>query len=202
MFSFPGLSKLTKLSIFLSEHLNSIFHFVSKHPLSVYVSSKSEIVVDLNFYSLLATVSILLKKSDLRFNKLSDIVVYDRPTFILRYVVSYIFSNSDRDLKFRLRFSVNSTNIVVMSISEIIKSSAWAEREAMDMFGVKFLGNSNLRRIIGDYGLWGFPGRKDFPLVGIYSYFYVINFLRVFKVRGTLNDFWSIYFQKKIYTQS
>lgn len=202
MFSFPGLSKLTKLSIFLSEHLNSIFHFVSKHPLSVYVSSKSEIVVDLNFYSLLATVSILLKKSDLRFNKLSDIVVYDRPTFILRYVVSYIFSNSDRDLKFRLRFSVNSTNTVVMSISEIIKSSAWAEREAMDMFGVKFLGNSNLRRIIGDYGLWGFPGRKDFPLVGIYSYFYVINFLRVFKVRGTLNDFWSIYFQKKIYTQS
>lgn len=202
MFSLPGLSKLTKLSIFLSEHINSIFHFVSKHPLSVYVSSKSEIVVDLNFYSLLATVSILLKKSDLRFNKLSDIVVYDRPTFILRYVVSYIFSNSDRDLKFRLRFSVNSTNIVVMSISEIIKSSAWAEREAMDMFGVKFLGNSNLRRIIGDYGLWGFPGRKDFPLVGIYSYFYVINFLRVFKVRGTLNDFWSIYFQKKIYTQS
>ena len=75
MFSFPGFSKLTKLSIFLSEHLNSIFHFVSKHPLSVYVSSKSEIVVDLNFYSLLATVSILLKKSDLRFNKLSHIVV-------------------------------------------------------------------------------------------------------------------------------
>lgn len=189
MFSLSGLSKLTKLSIFLSEHVNSIFHFVSKSPTSVYIGSRSEVVVDLNFYSLLAAVSILLKKSDLRFNKLSDIVVYDRPTYVLRYVVSYIFSNADRDLKFRLRFSVNSTNIVIMSISEIIKSSAWAEREAMDMFGVKFLGNSNLRRIIGDYGLWGFPGRKDFPLVGIYSYFYVINFLRVFKVRGTLNDF-------------
>lgn len=174
---------------------------MNKSPFSLFLTNRSEIVVDLYFFNLLTVVSIILKKADFRFNKVSDIVVYDRPAYILRYVISYIFSNSDRDLKVRLRFSVNSTNIIIMSISEIIKSCSWAEREAMDMFGLKFLGNSNLRRIIGDYGLWGFPGRKDFPLVGIYSYFYVVNFLRVFKVRGTLTDFWSIYFQKKIYTQ-
>lgn len=59
----------------------------------------------------------------------------------------------------------------------------------MDLFGLKFLGHRDMRRILGDYGLWGFPGRKDYPLVGIYSYFYVVNFLRVFRVRGMLRDF-------------
>lgn len=202
MLKFAGLGLFENLSFFLAEHLNGIFYFTNKAPFSILLTTKSEIVLDLNFFNLLAVVSVFLKKVDLRFNKVSDIVVYDRPSYILRFVVSYIFSNSDRDLKVRIRFSVNSTSIIVMSISEIVKSSSWAEREAMDMFGLKFLGNKNLRRIIGDYSLWGFPGRKDFPLVGLYSYFYVVNFLRVFKVRGMLSDFWSIYFQKKIYTQS
>lgn len=199
---FASLGLFGQLSFLFAEHICSIFTYANKAPFAISLTTKSEIVIDLNFFNLLVVVSIFLKKSDLRFNKVSDIVVYDRPSYILRFVVTYVFSNSDRDLKVRIRFSVNSTSIIIMSISEVIKSTNWAEREAMDMFGLKFLGNSNLRRIIGDYSLWGFPGRKDFPLVGLYSYFYVINFLRVFKVRGMLSDFWSIYFQKKIYTQS
>lgn len=153
MLKFKGLGFFENISFFLAEHLNSIFYFTNKTPFSTILTTKSEIVFDLNFFNLLSVVSIFLKKVDLRFNKVSDIVVYDRPSYILRYVVSYIFSNSDRDLKVRVRFSVNSTSIIIMSISEIIKSTGWAEREAMDMFGLKFLGNSNLRRIIGDYSL-------------------------------------------------
>jgi len=34
------------------------------------------------------------------------------------------------------------------------------------MFGVKFLYNADLRRILTDYGFKGHPMRKDFPLVG------------------------------------
>ena len=186
---FSNMGRLTKLSLYLSENLNSIFYFNKRTPFSVFLTARSEMVLDVSFFNLLFVISIFLKKNDLRFNKISDIVVYDRPAYVLRYVVTYIFSNSDRDLKVRVRFSVNSTNVIIMSISEIVKASSWAEREAMDMFGLKFLGNGNLRRIIGDYSLWGFPGRKDFPLVGLYSYFYVVNFLRVFKVRGMLCDF-------------
>lgn len=198
------LQKTYCLSLFLSQHiLNSIYFFnYLSDGISSSVTSQSEIVLDLNFFNLLTVMSIFLNKNDFRFNKVSDLVVYDRPSFVLRYVVIYVLSNSDRDLKIRIRFSVNSTNTIIISVSELIKSSSWAEREAMDMFGLKFLGNRNLRRIIGDYSLWGFPGRKDFPLVGIFSYFYVITYLRVFKVRGSLNDFWSVYFQKNISTQS
>jgi hypothetical protein len=34
--------------------------------------------------------------------------------------------------------------------------------------------------------------------VGIFSFVYSLNFLRVSKVRGNLKDFWSIFFQKTI----
>jgi hypothetical protein len=40
------------------------------------------------------------------------------------------------------------------------------EREIYDMHGVFFLNNSDLRRILTDYGFEGYPLRKDFPLTG------------------------------------
>jgi len=43
------------------------------------------------------------------------------------------------------------------------------EREVWDMFGVRFLKHSDLRRIISDYGLKGFPLLKSFPVTGHYE---------------------------------
>jgi len=40
------------------------------------------------------------------------------------------------------------------------------------MFGVYFFGNSDLRRILNDYGFKGHPLRKDFPLTGFLEVFY------------------------------
>jgi len=37
------------------------------------------------------------------------------------------------------------------------------------MFGVFFLNNPDLRRILTDYGFQGHPGRKDFPVTGYYQ---------------------------------
>lgn len=44
--------------------------------------------------------------------------------------------------------------------------AGWLEREVFDMFGVVFDGNTDLRRILTDYGFEGHPFRKDFPLTG------------------------------------
>jgi len=54
----------------------------------------------------------------------------------------------------------------VLSLSSFYSSSSWLEREAWDMFGIKFLLHKNLRRILTDYGFQGYPLRKDFPLIG------------------------------------
>ena len=58
----------------------------------------------------------------------------------------------------------------VDSVWPVYKGADWLEREAWDMFGVKFRGHPDLRRLL----MWegyreGFPLRKDFPLRGRFS---------------------------------
>jgi len=58
----------------------------------------------------------------------------------------------------------------VPSVWEMYKGADWLERECFDMFGIKFEGHPDLRRIL----MWeqyreGFPLRKDFPLRGRFS---------------------------------
>jgi len=58
----------------------------------------------------------------------------------------------------------------IPSVWSIYKSADWMERECYDMFGVRFVGHPDLRRIL----MWeqykeGYPLRKDFPLRGRFS---------------------------------
>ncbi|MGQ0764952.1 MAG: NADH-quinone oxidoreductase subunit C [Gemmatimonadota bacterium] len=58
----------------------------------------------------------------------------------------------------------------VRSVWPIYRGADWIERECYDMFGIRFAGHPDLRRIL----LWeqyaeGFPLRKDFPLRGRFS---------------------------------
>jgi NADH-quinone oxidoreductase subunit C len=60
--------------------------------------------------------------------------------------------------------------LVVPSVWSIYRGADWIERECFDMFGIRFEGHPDLRRIL----MWeqyreGFPLRKDFPLRGRFS---------------------------------
>ena len=57
-------------------------------------------------------------------------------------------------------------NEVISSLTSIYPSANWMEREAFDMYGVKFKDHPDLRRILTDYKFEGHPLRKDFPLTG------------------------------------
>jgi len=80
-----------------------------------------------------------------------------------------------RSLPFRrfLRLKVvleKGAPMEVPSVWDIYKSANWLERECYDMFGLKFVGHPDLRRLL----MWeqykeGYPLRKDFPLRGRFS---------------------------------
>jgi NADH-quinone oxidoreductase subunit C len=54
----------------------------------------------------------------------------------------------------------------VPTVTTLWPNAGWLEREVFDMYGVLFAGNTDLRRILTDYGFEGHPQRKDFPLTG------------------------------------
>ncbi|HSQ32171.1 MAG TPA: NADH-quinone oxidoreductase subunit C [Gemmatimonadaceae bacterium] len=62
------------------------------------------------------------------------------------------------------------TPLEVPSVCDVYRGADWLERECYDMFGIRFVGHPDLRRIL----MWeqykeGFPLRKDFPLRGRFS---------------------------------
>jgi NADH:ubiquinone oxidoreductase subunit C len=74
-----------------------------------------------------------------------------------------------------LKFFISELN-TVLSLINLYPNVSWYEREVWDLFGVYFMHNRYLKRIMLDYGFVGHPLRKDFPLTGFvevaYSYFF------------------------------
>jgi NADH-quinone oxidoreductase subunit C len=74
-----------------------------------------------------------------------------------------------RFLRLKAQLAKNQP-LEVPSVWSIWKSADWLERECYDMFGIRFSGHPDLRRIL----MWeqyreGYPLRKDFPLRGRFS---------------------------------
>lgn len=65
--------------------------------------------------------------------------------------------------KLVLKTSTSRDNPEVVSVSEIWQAANWHEREAYDMFGIKFINHPDLRRILMPYDWeFGYPLRKDY----------------------------------------
>ena len=74
-----------------------------------------------------------------------------------------------RFLRLKVRLP-RGTPLEVPSVWSVYRGADWLERECFDMFGIRFAGHPDLRRIL----MWeqykeGFPLRKDFPLRGRFS---------------------------------
>ena len=66
----------------------------------------------------------------------------------------------------RLLCGVPAEDPVLPSVCDLWKSADWAEREVFDLFGVRFEGHPDLRRIQMPNDWEGHPLRKDYPLRG------------------------------------
>ncbi len=101
----------------------------------------------------------------LEYQQLMEIAGVDYPERPERFEVVYHLLSLTMNRRIRVKLSTDEAT-PVPSVTSLWPVAGWLEREVFDMYGVAFAGNSDLRRILTDYGFDGFPQRKDFPLTG------------------------------------
>jgi NADH-quinone oxidoreductase subunit C len=95
-----------------------------------------------------------------------DVTAVDWKTRQPRFDVVYHFYSFSKNDRIRIKCGVGETD-EVPSIATIYLAANWPERETYDMFGIRFAGHPDLRRILTWEGFHGYPLRKDFPVEGI-----------------------------------
>ena len=100
-----------------------------------------------------------------QFAVLIDICGVDYPEREKRFEVVYHLLSPRLNQRIRVKLSTDEATPVA-SVNDIFPAANWYEREAYDMFGIRFTGHPDLRRLLTDYGFQGYPLRKDFPLTG------------------------------------
>ena len=104
-------------------------------------------------------------RDELGYQQLMEIAGVDYPERPERFEVVYHLLSLTKNHRIRVKLSTDEAQ-PVPSVTGLWPVAGWLEREVFDMYGVLFSGNSDLRRILTDYGFRGHPQRKDFPLTG------------------------------------
>lgn len=123
----------------------------------------SEIRIDVRRDSVVEAMRIL--RDTLAYQQLMEIAGVDYPDRAERFEVVYCLLSLTKNHRVRVHVATDEV-MPVPSVTGLWPVAGWLEREVFDMYGVVFEGNSDLRRILTDYGFRGHPQRKDFPLSG------------------------------------
>lgn len=124
-----------------------------------------ELVVHASRDSLIGLLTALRDDSRTLCEQAMDICGVDWPERAERFDIVYNLLSVS--LNHRVRVIVTTDEVTpVPSASGIWPSATWWEREVWDLYGVRFDGLADHRRILTDYGFEGHPLRKDFPLTG------------------------------------
>ncbi|QZD92667.1 NADH-quinone oxidoreductase subunit C [Qipengyuania xiapuensis] len=104
-------------------------------------------------------------RDDFEYQQLMEIAGVDYPSRAERFEVVYMLLSVTRNSRIMVKCTA-SEDTPVPTVTTLWPNAGWLEREVFDMYGVLFDGNTDLRRILTDYGFEGHPFRKDFPLTG------------------------------------
>jgi NADH-quinone oxidoreductase subunit C len=81
-----------------------------------------------------------------------------------RFAVVYHFYSLPHKHRLRLLVPLDEADSEVDSLSSLWAAADWLEREVWDMFGIRFRGHSDLKRILMYEEFEGHPLRKDYPV--------------------------------------
>ena len=126
---------------------------------------RSELTLTIEPQQIVETLTLLRDDPKCLFEVLIDICGVDFPEREKRFEVVYHLLSPRLNERIRVKISTDEAT-PVSSVNDVFPAANWFEREAYDMFGIRFTGHPDLRRLLTDYGFQGYPLRKDFPLTG------------------------------------
>ncbi|MEN2986466.1 MAG: NADH-quinone oxidoreductase subunit C [Thermodesulfovibrionaceae bacterium] len=101
----------------------------------------------------------------LEFDYLVDLTAVDYLGFREpRFDVVYYLMSIKHKHRIRIKAQVSEQECFIDTVSDIWATANWFERECFDMFGIKFKGHPDLRRILMPEDWIGYPLRKDYPV--------------------------------------
>jgi NADH-quinone oxidoreductase subunit C len=83
-----------------------------------------------------------------------------------RFGLVYVLASTGDNQRVVLRVMLNEPDLTVASATPFWEGANWLEREVWDMFGIRFDGHPDLRRILLPEEFTAHPLRKDYPLQG------------------------------------
>jgi NADH-quinone oxidoreductase subunit C len=103
------------------------------------------------------------------FDMLVDLTAVDYlqfPDAVDRFGVVYALLNLTSGRRLIVKTMLNEPELELPSVFSLWKGADWMEREVFDMYGIRFDGHPNLRRILMPDEFVAYPLRKDYPLRG------------------------------------
>jgi NADH-quinone oxidoreductase subunit C len=113
---------------------------------------------------LIVEAATIVKKSG--YNFLEDVTCVDWLPAKERFQVTYHILSHSLKKRIRLIAFVEEADLEIASITTVWPSANFYEREVFDLFGVRFGGHPNMRRIMMPDEWNGHPLRKDYPVEG------------------------------------
>ena len=105
-----------------------------------------------------------LLRDDEQFDYCVDITAAHYPKREKQFDVVWILYSFARNERIRVKTQIADGDSIASSVS-IWTTANWLEREVFDMFGIKFDGHPDLKRILLPDGWKGHPLRKDYGII-------------------------------------
>ncbi len=137
-----------------------------KQAVAEVIEFRGETTVVVPQQHLVRAAEYLASDPSLRFTFLSDLTTVDRFPMEPRFELNYHLLSIDQKLRLRLRVRLPGSEPTMPTVTSVWPTANWHERESFDLFGIRFQGHPDLRRILMPDEWEGHPLRKDYPVEG------------------------------------